>query len=213
MNIKKWLEETYSLQEDKTVLEYAFSGNDLKTTLDTVGINLLDSDEFKNVKKINILPIPMFLVNPITKEPIWLDENYLGGKTERIEVINIKYNDNIVFNDEIDLFSIKLSLPIYDDISNLDCGVWQTPLCYNPNDFTPYNIIKIKYSIEGIKDAKAWTISDFKDIGKFTTEDARAKIKKTILKQVEDLIDSGNINIPAKRDLIIRCSPRSIKKD
>jgi hypothetical protein len=160
-------------------------------------------EEFKNVKKINVIPMPSYYGDKDTGQPINSIENYLGGNGKVFQVPTYMYRPSepkFEFNEEIDLYSLALSPKTYDN-TNLDCGVWKYPLQYDPEKFSPINKIEIKYSLEEIKDAK--NLSD---------EEAIKEAKRIILEQVSLLIDQKESNLPHSRGILIRCSERSMNK-
>lgn len=160
-------------------------------------------DEFKNVKKINFVDTPIFAADHKTEEPVAADENYLGGPTKPILVETVLLSDSTdLLNEVVDLYSID-SVSFYnpDFAKDLPCGVWQHPTKYNPINFAPNRKIEVIFSLDSIAGERG-----------ITKEEAKAQAKKIILKQVSDLIDSEETNVFVPKRIIVRCSPRSIKK-
>jgi hypothetical protein len=143
---------------------------------------LLSFDEFKDVKKINALEAPSYLVDTKTGAPIEKDESNLGdkNKVKPYQVQSYIYNPNrdfnIEFNEEIDLYSISLTSKIYNPEEltsfNLGIGTWVMPVLYNPLDFTPLREIKVVFSPEAIQDI----------LGLKNKEDGDKEVKKRLLK-------------------------------
>jgi hypothetical protein len=174
---------------------------------------LLSFDEFKNVKKINALEAPSYLVDTKTGAPIEKDESNLGdkNKVKSYAVPSFIYNPNrdlyFEFNEEIDLYSISLSPKIYNPEEltsfNLGVGTWVMPTMYDPANFTPLREIKVVFSPEAIQDI----------LGLKNKEDGDKEVKKRLLKSFEDAIDNGLVeNVPYSRNIMFRMSERSIKK-
>lgn len=174
---------------------------------------LLSFDEFKDVKKINALEAPSYLVDTKTGAPTEKDESNLGdkNKVKPYQVQSYIYNPNrdfnIEFNEEIDLYSISLTSKIYNPEEltsfNLGIGTWVMPVLYNPLDFTPLREIKVVFSPEAIQDI----------LGLKNKEDGDKEVKKRLLKSFEDAIDNGLVeNVPYSRNIMFRISERSIKK-
>jgi len=174
---------------------------------------LLCFDEFKSVKKINVLESPVYLVDIKTGDPIEQDETNLGDKSKvkSYQVQTFIYDpnkeSNIEFNEEIDLYSITLSSKIYDPLelttSRLGVGTWVTPILYSPSDFTPLREIRVIFSPEGIQD-----IFNLKN-----NEESEKEIKKRLVKNFEDAIDNGlKENMPYTRSVMFRLSNRSVKE-
>lgn len=164
---------------------------------------LLATDEFKGVKKINTV-WPTYLADSVTQEPLLHKKEFLGSSSVKpmvVESFMVHPNDTNRFNEEIDLCGVFLSPKMYDPSFNLDYGVWKSPIQYDPNTFTPYNTITIKYSIE-----------DMVNIKQISTNEAVQQAKEIILKKVSEFLESKESNYPYKQGVIVRCSPRSIKK-
>jgi hypothetical protein len=173
---------------------------------------LLCFDEFKNVKKINVLKAPVYLGDINTGAPIEQDETNLGdkSKTKQYQAVSFSYDPNrefnIEFNEEIDLYSITLSIRIYDpeelNIFKLGAGTWVMPSLYNPVDFTPLREVRVIFSPEAIQD-----IFSLKN-----KEDVEKEVKKRLMKSFEDALDNGlKENVPYRRTLLFRVSSISVK--
>jgi hypothetical protein len=174
---------------------------------------LLCFDEFKNVKKINVLKAPVYLGDTKTGAPIEQDEDNLGdkSKTKKYQVVSFNYDpnreSNIEFNEEIDLYCITLSIKIYDpeelNIFKLGVGTWVMPSLYNPVDFTPLKEVRVIFSPEAIQDI--FSLENNKDVEK--------EVKKRLMKSFEDAIDNGlKENVPYRRTVLFRVSNRSVKE-
>lgn len=174
---------------------------------------LLCFDEFKNVKKINVLKAPSYLGDIKTGAPIEQDETNLGdrSKTKVYQALSFKYSPdgeyNFEFNEEIDLYCITLSPKMYDpkelDIFKLGVGTWVMPAMYNPTTFIPLREIKVVFSPEAIQDI----------FGLKNDEETNKEVKSRLLKSFEDAIDNGfKENVPYSRGVIFRVSSRSVKE-
>ena len=126
---------------------------------DLVKNMLLTFDEFRGVKKINILKLPTYYGDIKTGKPFENDETSLGGKskTKSYQVDTINYNPELTeLNEEIDLYSISLTTKIYNpqDLSatSLGIGTWVMPVVYSSADFTPLREMKIVFSPELLMD-------------------------------------------------------------
>lgn len=160
-------------------------------------------DEFKNVKRINFVELPIFSADINTEEPINLDGTYLGGPTKEIFVQNLVFGNRVdLLNEVVDIYSID-TIDSYDSEANknLTFGVWQHPIKYNPINFSSYSKIEVIYSLENIVGEK-----------EISKDEAKKLAKQIILKQVSDLIDSEEVNVFRPKSILLRCSPRSIKK-
>lgn len=173
--------------------------------LSVISDELLAFDEFKDVKKINILNMPIYKTKKGSNIPISNDDTYLGGETDTIHSVCYKLNDGeCTLNEEIDLYSISLTPVIYDpkdinDITN-KIGVYRTPLLYDPKTFAPTERISITWSTVGIKDS----------LGHLTPEEQDIEIRRRLMKMFEDALD-GKCGLPKRRGVIVRISPRSFK--
>jgi hypothetical protein len=176
---------------------------------DLVKNMLLTFDEFKGVKKINILKLPSYYGDIKTGKPFENDETSLGGKSKTYQVETVRYNPELTeLNEEIDLYSISLTSKIYNpqDLSatGLGIGTWVMPTMYSPVDFTPLREMKIVFSPELFMDM----------LVDKTAEEVEKEMKYRILKSVEDALDGGlKENVPYELGLIFRLSSRSIKKN
>jgi hypothetical protein len=159
-------------------------------------------EEFKHVKKINILDFPIFKGDEKTGEPLNKINDYLGSDGRIISTVTYVLKPDTEFNDEIDLYQILLSPKMYDPnkTQNLDYGVWLHPTFYDAKNFTPIKKIEIKYSIGNIAMEKG-----------LTDTQAKEEAKRIILAKVAELIDLDVSNIPYEQEIMIRCSPRSVK--
>lgn len=175
---------------------------------------LLTLDEFKGVKKINILKAPMYLGDAETGIPTELLDDYIGqtSKTKSFTVPTRAYDpekeEGFKFPEEIDLYTISLSPRVYDpkktSAENLGPGVWIMPTLYSPNNFEPYKEIKIVFSPEKIQDV----IANKED------KSLEEEIKNRIIKNVEKAFNEGlKENVPYKRVVLFRASDRSFKKN
>ena len=177
---------------------------------DLVKNMLLTFDEFRGVKKINILKLPTYYGDIKTGKPFENDETSLGGKskTKSYQVDTINYNPELTeLNEEIDLYSISLTTKIYNpqDLSatSLGIGTWVMPVVYSSADFTPLREMKIVFSPELLMDM----------LVDKTAEEVEKEMRSRILKSVEEALDGGlKENVPYELGLIFRLSSRSIKK-
>ena len=176
---------------------------------DLVKNMLLTFDEFKGVKKINILKLPSYYGDIKTGKPFENDETSLGGKSKTYQVETVRYNPELTeLNEEIDLYSISLTSKIYNpqDLSatSLGIGTWVMPIMHSPIDFTPLREMKIVFSPEMFMDM----------LVDKTAEEVEKEMRSRILKSVEDALDGGlKENVPYELGLIFRLSSRSIKKN
>jgi len=183
--------------------------NEIKYALEKNGLEiesfLKQFEMFSNVKKINILEMPTYYSDIKTGEPLSFKKDYLGEDCKFSEVVSFNHTSqskDFNFNDEIDLYMIYLSPKKYD-IKNLDCGVWVFPSMYSPTNFKPLKKIEIIWSPEKVQD-----VSGLNDL------QANEVLKETILNKLSEILNSDKPlepNIPYTRDIIIRCSPRSVK--
>ena len=178
---------------------------------DLVKNMLLTFDEFRGVKKINILKLPSYYGDIKTGKPFENDETSLGGKskTKSYQVETIRYDSELTeLNEEIDLYSISLTTKIYNPqdllATSLGIGTWVMPVMYSPVDFTPLREMKIVFSPELFMDML---------VGK-TAEEVEKEMKYRILKSVKEALDDGlKENVPYELGLIFKLSSRSIKKN
>jgi hypothetical protein len=176
---------------------------------DLVKNMLLTFDEFKGVKKINILKLPSYYGDIKTGKPFENDETSLGGKSKTYQVETVRYNPELTeLNEEIDLYSISLTSKIYNPqdllATSLGIGTWVMPIMYSPINFTPLREMKIVFSPEMFMDM----------LVDKTAEEVEKEMRSRILKSVEDALDGGlKENVPYELGLIFRLSSRSIKKN
>lgn len=175
---------------------------------------LLTLDEFKGVKKINILKAPVYLGDAETGIPTELLDDYIGqaSKSKSFSVPTRAYDpekeSGFKFPEEIDLYNISLSPRVYDpektNANALGPGVWIMPTLYSPNTFEPYKEIKVVFSPERIQDV----------IANKDNKSLEDEIKKRIIKTIEKAFDEGlKENVPYKRVVFFRASDRSFKKN
>lgn len=169
--------------------------------------HLLTFEEFKNVKKINVLQFPSYFVNKETGKFANYDEDNLGDKSNyRIALTQTRAISpgEFEFAEEIDIYSIDLTPPMYDltklSTINLGPGVWIMPTTYNSVDFTPLKEIRVVFSPEGLQDI----------MFDKTKEEVDKILEERILKNVKEALYSKEPNVPAHRKILIRASERSI---
>lgn len=170
---------------------------------------LLTFPEFRNVKKINIVDMPIF--RTVNGAPLTEKTEYLGGGTGVACVEERKMGDDI-FTEEIDIFDVHLSPVLYNcngpEINANECGVWASPTLYNPINFSPRKKIEIVYSLADIQE----NLIELVEMTLQTREKKAKEIaKKIILDKVAHYIDTGETNWPELRSVLIRCSSRSFK--
>lgn len=148
---------------------------------------LLTLDDFKDIKKINVLQFPCFS-SDLDGNPV--DDSYLG-ETKAHNSVMIKYGEETCFNNIIDLYSISLICnPDLTKIKNdLNEGVWLTPNVYNEIDFSPSRELLIK----------------FRNMN-YTEDDVNVWLEKA-----KELLLSKESNIPKEYMIFFRVSERSIK--
>jgi hypothetical protein len=209
-NKSKLLEYLESIHIDEFNMS-TLDANALKEEI--VQKKLLSCDEFKNVKKINIISMPCYHGDLETGQPIEFCDDNLGDKSKAkvFHTVSRNYDpqkhSSDIFNEEIDLYCISLSPRIYDPTKitaeNLGIGVWVMPTLYHRNSFEPYKEIRVVFSPE--------TIQDLMSVNK---EDLVEIVKTRILKSVEKAIDEGlKENVPFERTILFRASERSFKKN
>lgn len=180
--------------------------------IEAVKDHLLTLEDFKGVKKINVLKTPVYIGYKDTMLPAKEDENNLGdnSNTQMVSLSNFLYSpgdsDGIEFSEEMEIYSIDLTPAIYDpnmlSTSKLGPGVWKMPPYYSPETFAPINEIRIIYSLEGLQDI----LFDKKP------EEVQKILKERIMNQVEKMLTTSMPpNVPSKRKIIFRMTPRSIK--
>ncbi len=170
--------------------------------------SLMECDEFKNTKKINIVHLPAFLAFEQTGDPVSHDLLLKGVdlkvKTKAVVTATYRLEEDSEFDEIVDLYMITESPAIYNPecVDNLDTGVWKLPTSYNPENFLPKNEIRIIYTPEIFTDSTS-------------NHDLSAEqvyINKIEPKVRELFLNSKNeTNIQGLKPLLIRCSPRSIK--
>ena len=165
---------------------------------------LLGLDEFKGVKQINPIDIPIFRINSDTGELMksFDNENYLGGKVSTESVVTVNCREGIEFNETVDIYSILLSPKVYNKLPETTeekIGVHRYPKEYGQKIFFDY--ITIGYSIDNVASNEGLSV-----------DEAKAVLKERILRKVSDALDLDESNLPFTRDVIIRCSSRSIKQ-
>lgn len=193
MTIVEYLEKSFP-EDQAYISSNKINHGFLWTNIETIK----KLDEFKNVKKINILQYSKYNVSTITGAPA-IQEDYLWETYKPEEVVSVKLGD-IELSDEIDLFSMEVSAKIYVPHEATKCGVWVWPLVYNPFNFSPHRKIEIIFSCEQMQDIYS------------NDMDVDRDPKNVILKRVAHALDKMEPNIPSYRNVIIRCSARSIKQ-
>jgi hypothetical protein len=178
---------------------------------------LLSLEEFKNVKKINVLKMPTILVDKDTNIPLHMDPDNLGNtensKSYMLPSYAYRPYDNeregkvlIELAEEIDLYLIDLTPPIYDpnalSTSSLGPGVWTMPVIFSPENLQPLKEIKVVYSPESLQDI----LFDKKP------EEVEEILKERIINKVREALNTWKPNVPVLRDIIFRCTERSIKQ-
>lgn len=172
-------------------------GDNLRNVLD----ELLKFEEFKNVKKVNVVDYPIYIAKKGSQKPIKTENDYFGGETDTVNTYCRKILDDMVnpFNEEIDIFSLELTLPMIDaaEIEKIrkSYGVWRIPTIYDPLTFNPINSIIVNWSPE-VPENIGISEKDFRE---------------NLINKFIEMLD-GKPNIPMKRGIIIRCSPRSFEK-
>lgn len=175
------------------------------STQDFIKDELLKTKEFSKVKKINFLKSPTFITDKIGV-PLDQSTEFIGDITKFAETKTFKISpgEPIEFSEEIDLYQIKLSIPVFDkvDIDSLSDGVWMLPPSYD-DPSSPFRsktmiLVKLSSSNEMMQDLQSNFGLDVKDI-----------VKKNIMKKIEDIIDKGTPNTPSQRHLFLRASSRS----
>lgn len=162
-------------------------------SLKTLVPELLKTDEFKDVKKLNIVDYPHWVGNQETEE---FQPDGVG-----ILIHSYKFGYTSFFSSIVNLYSITLSPKVYDpnELNKLGKGVWVMPLIAEEPDLEPIRQIRINYSPKLVQDLKNAKIAD-----------GEAKMKELIFEQLEKAL-KGPPNIPSKRAIIFRCSPKSMK--
>lgn len=205
MNIKKLLENTLSAS---TMQYYDISGE----SLERIKPFLLNLDEFKNVKILNILTQPVYDVD-INENPIGYSEfkmtmdnevndgvisfkaNYNLTDNQR-HTQTYKYNEKLIFNEIVDIYSIGYGPKSYDfeklNSTSLGQGVWLLPTIYNPVNFTPLRELKLIWSPD------SGTILE------------NINTLENMLQEIKNVLTKDEINIPHEVNIFIRCSSRSI---
>lgn len=174
---------------------------------------LLGLEEFKNVKKINVLRMPAILVDKDTGIPLHTDDENLGNTSNAKQYVLPNYmyrpyneENKLELAEEIDLYSIDLTPAIYDpkvlSIAALGPGVWTMPLIYSPENFQPLREIKVIYSPESLQDI----LFDKKP------EEVEEILKERILNKVKEALNNWKPNVPETRGIMFRCTERSIKQ-
>lgn len=173
---------------------------------DEIKAELMKCDEFKNVKKINLLQMPTYIMLESTGEPTYNNVDYIGQKTKAVHIPVYKVDEDteFEFSEIVDLHTIINTPKIYDPniLENLECGVWKTPRVYNTDSFIPSQEIRVIFNPETIQDIICLENKTVEEIYK---ERIEPKVRELFLNR--EIIS----NLPHRRGLLIRCSKRSIK--
>lgn len=167
-------------------------------------------EEFKNVKKFNLLEFPIYNVSRETGEIMNMGDVENLGESYKVEttqtrLINDENEDG--FAEEIDIYSIDLTPHLYNpdllksNFIDWKIGIDKYPTFFNPADFSSYDAITIAYSLTNIMDME-----------KLTRDEAKEVVKNRIIKKITNLIDSDTTTIKGFRKAMVRCSTRSFKK-
>ena len=199
MNIKEFLTEQETLgnmntQYGGSYFPAAYYKSEVATEF--IRNQILSLDEFKYVKTLNFLGSPTFLIdgdnNVIDKE----NTTFVGGymKSE-----SAKSYSNIVadeLNDIVDLYTINFSNPIYEkkSLEELEPGTWMLP----SDNFSGERTIIIKYSKDSIGYLTDFTFSN---------------LISNVSDNVKKLMTNDISNLKNSRSVIIRMSPRSVKRN
>lgn len=174
-----------------------------KPSLELIKDRLLECEEFRGVKKINFLAGPTFIGDASNGDPIEMSEDYLGGPTKFYETGTYLSDPEkpveIELSETVDIYNISTIPQAFElsEIKNLPVGVY----------LLPSNM----YSTMGL-DLFARVDFGAMAVAGIEYKDARERAKRVILKKMEELLDSGEPNIPRKYSVKIRMSHRSIKK-
>lgn len=163
---------------------------------------LFDCDEFKNVIRVNYLPLPNYHVDEETNEPIIYNTEFLGGKlmVGKSESFMVNPGQEIKFNKVIDIYSIMLNKRFLTN-ENLDkSGIWIYPTKVDTNTFDYTNQIKVIWDPNQLKEVLAL-------VGTSETP------KQRLMRMFESALNDMTPNIPCEYVLTIRCSERSIANE
>jgi len=169
---------------------------------------LLTFKEFENVKKINILELPIVKVNAKTNE--LLDDSYLGEETKIITAHAMKLRDGqCVFNEEIDLYDISLTPTIYDpnvlDEYRTKVGGWRLPRIVTQPKFEYVDGIMVNWCQKNmVEEIKQSGVEDESEIKRIINE----RLIKEFTKRLE-----GDVNVDTRHAVMVRITPRSYKQD
>ncbi len=254
-NLKEFVKENIEMIKNMSLIDLAKLNHDFMIndsiykekneyllyfpSLSSIDDKLRQLDEFENVKKINYVALPVFLVDSETETPVnsssiktvskiekEVDESNgeikmkfvteivkdsipIGTKPIQVETYKLSDdNDHFKFNEEIDIYSIKI-VKKYDFDVKLGKGVWKFPTKFDGETFEALNEIKIIFSEEEMINMAE---DETKDILFLSHEEKlKAKkelVKKSILERVSKTFDNEP-NIPFDYDIFVRCSPRS----
>ena len=174
-------------------------GEDLEKTFN----QLLKLPEFKDVKKINLIDLPIYMRYTDDNTIMRLGKGLYVDETRETVTESVKehlINGNLMFNEEIDIYSLQLGGEMYNpkqtSILNLGEGIFLTPTIYNPLTFQPFREIKVIFSPESKEDEKERILRIKNDFNDFVD-----KMVNNSLSNEEQLTN---------RCVIIRCSERSI---
>jgi len=192
---------------DKFISELAPSLPLCGERLSLVKDALLTFKEFENVKKINILELPIVKVNAETNELV--DGSYLG-ETKIITAHTMKLREGqCVFNEEIDLYDISLTPTIYDpnvlDEYRTKIGGWRLPRVVSQPKFEYVDGIMVNWNQkEMIETIKQSGVEDESEINRI--------IKERLIKKFTETLE-GDVNVDTRQAVMVRITPRSYKQD
>lgn len=162
---------------------------------------LLEAEEFKNVKTINIVSGSIYMASQ-NDEPIINDKTYLGGPTKLIGTNTYRLdsysNEPTEFNEIIDIHSIRIGPKPFDmsKLKDLGPGVWILPDSFNAE----YGVNKRVYVEVSLDQLAANT--KIKD---------NNQIMDRMLEAFKDALYKNTVNVPVENYIDIALSPRSIK--
>lgn len=164
-------------------------------------------EEFKNVKKFNLLESPDYQYNENGEVVQKGNEDNLGESFKNSTAHPRLIHPEGEFNDEIDIYSIELTPVVYDpsvfkeNFTECKIGIDKYPTIYSSKDFSTFDYIRVGYSLSNIM--------EFENL---TREEAKEVVKGRIIRKISNLIDSDEATIRGTRRIMVRCSHRSYKQ-
>jgi len=195
MKLNEFLKNHFKQVPDE-MHDYTLMPEHLKILKD----ELLKCEEFSNVKTFNIiekLPEPAEIERIKSDKGISFKHIYSETDEQKFP-LNYKFGTNFKFNEEISIYSIMLSPPIYNLNEKLKNGWAVAPTLMDSYEFKPFKKIIYQYSPEQFQDELALNYDE---------------TKNKLISEFKDFLDNMNdekYQIKSKRNIIIRALPSSV---